>query len=408
MASIFARLSRRLRRGAQGRAHRRAEPLGAPSVVVPAASAAAALPAAAVPDTGPARPVAAPAGEVPPAGGVRLGGASRTMQATANAEADEPPSRSAPVPGAGIDAAHAIRAPRQPEPSRARPEPEPAPAAEAEPEPELPVADTRPGVTTPPPPVPEAIRAVWPAYFEDANRADAPFLWALPRADADLSPFLDCLVPGPEGPTWAGRLKPPIAHFRALEPEFGNRARIGHLLACVIVILRREPQNRRARRLFRSITANHGPEAARAMNLRWLTAVCDSFVDTGAEPLDRALGMSGTLLSNTLKLAETERRMFYPSRRWPPQAAFRRVGHMYDGVIGYWVGQGDMIENLVDRLEGTLQVDSPAAPFLRELVDRCFAENTVLRRMLLVQDGRSYPLVPDDRQAAIRKAMEGL
>lgn len=256
--------------------------------------------------------------------------------------------------------------------------------------------------------LPEAIRLAWPAYFEDPARADAPFAWALPRLDAELAPFLDCIIPGPAGPTWAGRLPAPVAHFRALEPEFGGRPRIGHLLACVIVILRREPDSRRARRLFRRITAQHGPEAAAAMNLRWLTAACDSFVDSGAEPLDRALGMTGTLLSNTLKLAETERRMFHPPRRWPPRAAFRRGGPMYDGVIAYWVGKGDMIENLIDRVERGLQAESPAVPFVREVLERCFAEDTVLRRMLEVQDGRSFPVVPADRLAAIRKAMEGL
>lgn len=307
-------------------------------------------------------------------------------------EAD-PPAPAGPAPR--IEAARAIRTER----------PASAPAEPAEGEAPR---SGRPAVPQPRGPVPDALREVWPAYFDSPDREDAPFLWALPRPEAELSAFLDCAIPGPEGPTWAGRLRAPIAHFRALEPEFGTRARIGHLLACVIVILRREPGSRRARRLFRRITAQYGPQAAAAMNLRWLTAVCDSFVDTGAEPLDRALGMSGTLLSNTLKLAETERRMFYPPRRWPPRAAFRSGGHMYDGVIAYWVGKGDMIENLVDRVERGLQVDSPAAPFVREVLERCFAENTVLRRMLLVQDGRSFPLVPEARLAAVRKAMEGL
>ena len=53
-------------------------------------------------------------------------------------------------------------------------------------------------------------------------------------------------------------------------------------------------------------------------------------------------------------------------------------------------------------------MDIPAVPFLREVLERSFAENTVLRRMLEVQDGRRFPLVPEERLAAIRKAMEGL
>lgn len=295
-------------------------------------------------------------------------------------------------PARRIAAAHALR------------RPQPAGDADEPPAPEAGDA-VAPGLRGP---VSDALRRAWPAYFVAAPHDDAPLFRFLPRADADLRPLLDSIVPGPEGPTWTGRLRSPLAHFRALEPEFGTRPRIGHLLACVVVALRREPQNRRALRLFRRITAQHGAEAAAAMNLRWLTAVCDSFVDSGATPLDRALGMTGTLLSNTLKLAETERRMFHPRRPWPPKAAVRRVGHMYDGVIGYWVGRGDMIENLLDRVERALQVDSPAVPFLSEVLERSFAENTVLRRMLEVQDGRRFPLVPEERLAAIREAMEGL
>ena len=71
--------------------------------------------------------------------------------------------------------------------------------------------------------------------------------------------------------------------------------------------------------------------------------------------------------------------MFYPPRAWPPEAALRRVGPMYDGVIGYWVGHGDMIENLIDRVERTLQVGSPAAPFLREVLERWEEERTFQR-----------------------------
>lgn len=336
--------------------------------------------AASIPETGDAGSTAAP----------EAGASGASAGATEDPQPETPGQPSATGPETRIAAARALRGQR------------PHPAAWDEPTPEAPAEGAPRG------PITDALRNAWPAYFGRPPRETAPLYRSLPQARVDLTPFLDTVIPGPEGPTWAGRLRTPIAHFRALEPEFGTRRRIGHLLACVTVILRRDPQNPRARRLFHRITARHGPEAAAAMNLRWLTAVCDSFVDVGSDPLDRALGMTGTLLSNTLKLAETERRMFYPPRAWPPEAALRRVGPMYDGVIGYWVGHGDMIENLIDRVERALQVGSPAAPFLREVLERCFAENTVLRRMLEVQDGRNFPLAPEERLAAARKAMKGL
>jgi len=257
-------------------------------------------------------------------------------------------------------------------------------------------------------PIPEELRALWPAYFDGDLPEDAPLSRTLPVRGTPLEPFAEAVIPGPAGSTWAGRHRKPINHFRALEPEFGGSTRLAHLLACCIVLLRRDPENGRARHLFQRITTRQGASVAPAMNLRWLTSVCDTFMDTAESPLDRSLGMTGTLLANTIKIAETERRMFSPPRPWPPKATFIRGGHLFDGVIAYWVGNGDMIENMLDRVLRTLPPESPATPFVHEVIKRCFAQDTTLGRIQALQDGRTFTLASDAQIAAARRAMRDL
>jgi len=249
-----------------------------------------------------------------------------------------------------------------------------------------------------------AVRALWPALHDPKPRRPGA---SLPAREVDLEPFIRARVPGPPGPTWAGRYKNFGRHFRSLEPEFAGRSRIAHLLACTIVVLRRHPENPVSMSLFRRITNERGETAAAAMNLRWLTSVCDTFCDIG-NPRDRALALTGTMVANLVKLTETERRLFAAPRAWPPEAAFVSGGPLFDGLICYWVGKGDMIANLLERAEKVLALRSDAAPFVREVLGRCIEHDTVLRRMIEVNDHRTFPVAPRERLDAAREAMRGL
>lgn len=261
--------------------------------------------------------------------------------------------------------------------------------------------DTRPSGPAPRPaePTPSACAQLWPAYFtaeapppdSEASRKPGPTpSAALPVPGVDLVPFTRDIIPGTPAPTWSGRARNLMTHFRALEPEFATRPRIGHLLACVIVVLRRIPDQPDARALFHRITRDHGTVTAQAINLRWLAAVCDTMMDIGKTPEDRALAMTGSVITNLVKLVETERRMFTPHTPWPPKASLRQGGPLFDGMISYWVGKGDMIDNLLQRIEKITTTDSPAAPFVTEILNRLFENDTTLARIYGMQ-GRNAP-----------------
>lgn len=249
----------------------------------------------------------------------------------------------------------------------------------------------------------DALRALWPGLFA----AKATLVRALPAADIDLAPLLAMTIPGPAGPTWPKRHRNPPDHFRALEPEFGTRPRLTHLMACLIVALRRAPGPGTAWTLFHRIAAEHGEAVAEAMNTRWLTSVCDTFCDMG-DPLERMTGLTGTLSANLVKLAETERRMFYPPRPWPPGNRLMQTGKLFDGVISYWVTGGDMVDNMLGRADAVLSDRNPATPFLAEILARLAFHDTFLQRLMQLNDGREIPLASPEQVRAAKRAMRDL
>jgi hypothetical protein len=228
---------------------------------------------------------------------------------------------------------------------------------------------------------------------------------ALPDPACDLRPFMSTIVTAQPGASWAGRKADLTEHFRHLEPEFHGRPRLAHLLACVIVVLRRDPANASAKKLFERIVNEFGHELPARLNLRWLTSVCDTFVDIADNPLDRTAALAGTLLANTIKLSETERLLFHPPQPATPLYRFSRGGALFDGVITFWVGKGDMISNLLSRAAAALEDAGAAAPFTGEIIARVIEQATVWQRMLKLQGSTGPEMAPPELTESLRKLL---
>ncbi len=221
----------------------------------------------------------------------------------------------------------------------------------------------------------------WPAYFSNRRIDNDCLVSALPDISCDLDKFRKVLVPGKRSKTWPGREKDLNKHFHRLQPEFAGLSRLSHLLACTIVAIRRSGGDNHAKRLFFRIVGEYDDLLARELNLRWLTAVCDTFVDHDIDPLSRAHGLIGSTLANTVKLYETELRLFYPKIPNPPTVRFDRGGELFDGVISFWVERGDLIKNLFQRSERALEAESNAAVFVEEIFKRCMNSDTAFKRL---------------------------
>ncbi|PZO67775.1 MAG: hypothetical protein DI498_01970 [Paracoccus denitrificans] len=259
----------------------------------------------------------------------------------------------------------------------------------------------------PPTKVAVALVDVWPSYFDDPLSDSTGGAPLLPPHDADLGIFIQTTVPGPGKRTSPKRRRNLTEHFRFIEPEFAGRARIGHLLACSIAVLRRHPDDAEALSLFLRITRDHGAAAAEAMNSRWLTSVCDTFMEYGT-PAEAAAGLAGSILTNLNRLHETERAQFYPHRPWPPKTRFTTFGALHDGVNQFWLAGGDAMRNLHRRAERALADENGATPFLRALMDRFRTNNTVIARAEALQGQTPLPLVDRDMAAELKRLMRGI
>ncbi|MDJ0859886.1 MAG: hypothetical protein QNJ03_12445 [Dinoroseobacter sp.] len=261
----------------------------------------------------------------------------------------------------------------------------------------------------PNPPAEPLVWDQWPALFEDealkADRAQD----ALPDTNVPLEPFRDVKVAGRRGPTWTGRDADLITHFRKLQPEFADASRLAHLLAACIVVLRRAPDCAEALELFHRIMKNHAQDVVSQMNLRWLASVSDTLADHGVTQGQRALGIAGSLLANTLKLTETERRVYGPSRPWPPKVRWSKGGPLFDGMITFWVEKGEMIDRMRARLNDVASEDQVAGPVVSEIMQRAHRHDTVYRRFAEMA-GQPSPQVMDaelqaDLRALLRDAL---
>ncbi|RJE78794.1 sulfotransferase family 2 domain-containing protein [Paracoccus sp. JM45] len=247
--------------------------------------------------------------------------------------------------------------------------------------------------------------AAWRYYFECSGTDELTLSESLPKANVNLKIFHNIFVETEKNSSWPGRNKNIIDHFRSLEPEFSGQPRLNHLLACVIVVLRRDPQNKIGLELFFKIVTQYGSELANSLNIRWLSSVCDTFVDVGRNSEERAIAALGSSISALVKLSETERRVYHPKVPWPPRLKFSRGGHMYEGVMGFSPEKGDMIDNLLSRLDSVLEGSKPASVFSRELVARLSEKHSTISRFKKIAGKKNPHMVSDDLSLIIKDAI---
>lgn len=255
----------------------------------------------------------------------------------------------------------------------------------------------------------KALAAAWPQYFDvgGTSHNEPESTSALPSLDVNLEVFATAAIPGVVQKNWHGREPSLIDHFHNLEPEFAGRPRITHLMASSIVVIRRDINNSGAKALFFRILNEYPDLVSENMNSRWLTSVCDTLADIADDELDRLLGLTGTLFANTIKFSETERIFYYPPRPWPPRSRTGKAQDIYDGVFTFWVKGGDAMRNLIGRAEKVLEIDRPAASFVRELIIRALNGDTVYARLLSIA-GKNTPFAKAEKLKHIKALMKDL
>jgi hypothetical protein len=170
-------------------------------------------------------------------------------------------------------------------------------------------------------------------------------------------------------------------HMNELRSEFLDRSELLFIHAGCVVALRRRLAVDHFLPLYLRLWREERPFLLRELSLRWLVSACDTLVDRGETPLQRAIALSGSLLANSMKLAETERlRSRAADDATEVPRPRRPAGDLFDGMTTFRPG-GDMVDNLFRRLAQVAALDDVAGPILREVARRVRRADTVMRRL---------------------------
>ena len=218
----------------------------------------------------------------------------------------------------------------------------------------------------------------------------------LPFRPSRLSRFIPYLslretrVPGHSPQPAFGRISALDEHLGMLAREFAGASQLEFTLACTIVMLRRGIEVKRNLARFRRIWFWHARFLCRRLNSRWLISAADTLVDFPRNRAEQATAMAAVLLGSTVKLYETERRLFDAASMnntgrssVPTVNPNKRPVELFDGLTAFQVGCGDLITNLNARLAGFCsgRRRDTATRILDELMHRMRTHDSVYGRL---------------------------
>ena len=181
-----------------------------------------------------------------------------------------------------------------------------------------------------------------------------------------------------------GRLPDLNEHLDRLEAEFGGRDSLSFLHAALIVLIRREIALDASLRAFRQLWETATGQLCQNLDLRWLISACDTIADHPTRDADAVRALLASTLANTVKLYETERRATGETgltQELVDAAAKDRPGLLFDGMTRFGIQGGDMIRNLLLRLDRANAVRrDPVQRLTVEVINRVLTGPTVFQR----------------------------
>ena len=172
-------------------------------------------------------------------------------------------------------------------------------------------------------------------------------------------------------------------HIDSLRPEFTGRSELAlhHARLCVKARRGLDPVDTIDE--FLHLWRSQAEHLAQALNSRWLLSAVDTFADYGA-PQQRAIAGMLTAFFNALKMAETENATLHgiPGKDALANAPEPDPKDFWDGIEGFRFHNGDMLRNLIERMDRIARADAALHAILHTLLERCYEYNSPLGRMM--------------------------
>lgn len=168
--------------------------------------------------------------------------------------------------------------------------------------------------------------------------------------------------------------------FLMLRREFIGHTELELYHALLNVLIRRKINLEANVKRFHELWDRDSIFLSSRLDSRWLVSACDTIMDYGETDDDRAIAMAGAVLTNTIKLYETERAATGRYGVREEYAPFSGRVALHDGMSAYLIGHGDMVFNLHERIDRVCHKMRPAAIIMRELIFRANHRDTVFNR----------------------------
>ncbi len=187
--------------------------------------------------------------------------------------------------------------------------------------------------------------------FEKSQEPYIAPLAYLPAVDCDLNAVVSQIVSAPDAAPVS--LKKATIERKHLEfqEEFQGRSELLYVHAILIANLRRKSPPPEVLELFLRIWREQGVWLAKELDIRWRISAATTFADCGVTMEQRALGMGLSVLFDTIKLHESERRL----TGTPSDIPFKQDPNIERPDIAfdmqpYGFIKGDLDRNMLARL----------------------------------------------------------
>lgn len=211
-----------------------------------------------------------------------------------------------------------------------------------------------------------------------------------PEQDVDLERLKTMTVEGDVQEYSFGQKRTLDDQFAMLEREFVGRTHLEFHHAKTIVRIRRKQNLAHNVATFWKLWTTEADFLLEHLDSRWLVSACDTIVDVVDDHDEKMGAMFGAFVVNTVKLYETERHLTDRTRLGPEHYDLSVLSQrlaLFDGLSGYLVNRrGNMLPNLLMRLDGVLKPDMVSHRILEELVRRLHTHDTVFRRFTQYDD----------------------
>lgn len=195
-----------------------------------------------------------------------------------------------------------------------------------------------------------------------------------------LSQLKNSIVDGTPGPLVVGRRANVRDQLELIRTEFSGKSELCYELAKTIVLIRRELDLSDNVGRFFEILNYDSSDLIKSLSVRWLTSVCDTIADHGAIQ-QRSAAVCMSTFVNLVKLAETERLLSTVSEISESSYLENWPHDLGDGLSSYHIHRGDLVRNLISRINRCLNNEPLLEQVFGEIVSRFQASENMLSRL---------------------------